>query len=183
MSIIYEALKKVEADTNDKLVKAKHPSPDISSNVPQSPKKINLAFYALIAICTVSTILIAVGAYFSNRNSRLQTVKIYLDRKEIQKAGNETFYPAKAAIVEAKTETPEAGEITPAASKPAVNTQNLPVYILQGIVYDENSPFAIINGKTLRKSDTIDGFVVIDIAPTIVTLKNLKDDKELALSF
>ncbi|MCK9615058.1 MAG: hypothetical protein M0R48_06105 [Candidatus Omnitrophica bacterium] len=184
MSIIYEALKKVETNTGGNIPKANHMPSGINNSPPKSSKKMNLTFYALIAICTISTILIVVGTYFSSRNLRLQTVKSYLDKQEIGKNKNETYQPAKADIIQVRAETPEVKSISPTADSPALNNApGLPVYSLQGIVYDENSPFAIINGKTLRKSDAIGDFIVIDIAPTVVTLKNLKDDKDLALSF
>lgn len=56
-------------------------------------------------------------------------------------------------------------------------------YILEGIVYDRESPFALINGKTLKKSDQIDEFVVKDITQDTVELINTRDNTVLKLSF
>jgi hypothetical protein len=168
MSIIYEALKKVEADTNDKAVKADCLLPNAVIGAQEPRRKINSAFYAVIAICTVLTALIAIGAYFSNRNLQPLAEKSYSDEKTAVKTKEETPELNKANFDKIKPETPA---VTGAG------------YSLQGIVYDENSPFAIINGKTLRKSDAIDDFIVSDIAPTVVTLKNSKDERELNLSF
>ncbi|MCK9572951.1 MAG: hypothetical protein M0R20_00920 [Candidatus Omnitrophica bacterium] len=168
MSIIYEALKKVEADTNDKAVKANCLLPKAAIIAPKPPKEINSAFYAVIAICVVLTVLIAIGAYFSNRNLQPLAAKGYLNEKKAVETKEETLESSKINFGKINAETPV---VTPAG------------YSLQGIVYDENSPFAIINGKTLRKSDTIDDFIVSDIAPTVVTLKNSKDERELTLTF
>lgn len=57
-----------------------------------------------------------------------------------------------------------------------------PLYTLEGIVYDEAAPFAIINGKMLKKADKIDDFEVIDITAKTVELLNLKDNTKLTLS-
>ena len=168
MSIIYEALKKVEADTSDKAGKANYLPPKAAIIAPKPPKEINSAFYAAIAICVILTILIAIGAYFSNRNLPSLTAKGYLNEKKAVGTKEEVPESSKINFGKIKAETPA---VTPAG------------YSLQGIVYDENSPFAIINGKTLRKSDAIDDFIVSDIAPTIVTLKNSKDERELTLTF
>ncbi|MFA5008123.1 MAG: hypothetical protein WC546_02760 [Candidatus Omnitrophota bacterium] len=179
MSIIYEALKKVEAQTNDNAFHAKQLSPKINNGDRHKPEKISLPFYLLIAVCTVSTILITINTYFYNREPRLQILK----EKEIIKAKSETLPVAETIVAKTKAEIPNPQKPLLVVNKPAVDIKNLPAYNLQGIVYDKNSPFAIINGKTLRKSEAIDDFVIIDIAPTVVTLKNPKNDKELTLSF
>ncbi|OQX81346.1 MAG: hypothetical protein B6D56_02725 [Candidatus Omnitrophica bacterium 4484_70.1] len=54
-------------------------------------------------------------------------------------------------------------------------------YILEGIVYDEKLPLAIINHKVLRKNDTIDEYKVTEITPSSVRLINLKEGKILSL--
>lgn len=54
---------------------------------------------------------------------------------------------------------------------------------LEGIIYDEYSPAVIINGKVLRKKERIDTFEVIDITPATVELLNVKDNTKLTLSF
>jgi len=182
MSIIYEALKKVESSPANNTNKAFR-LPDASNSSLRQSKKINLTFYALIVGCVILTVFIALSAYFSNRNSQSEAVKNYLAKKEIEKTKNETPQPLTASITETKAGVNTQNSVNPATSNPSSNKPDFPVYSLQGIVYDENSPFAIINGKTLRKSEAIDDFIVTDIAPTTVTLKNSKTDKELALSF
>ncbi len=183
MSIIYEALKKVELSPANCATKASRLLPDANKTSLQPSKKINLTFYALIAACVIATIFIALSTYFSNRDSGSQVVKSYLEKKEIEKSKNGIYQPLVASIKETKTGINTLDSVNPATSNLSPNKPDSPTYSLQGIVYDENSPFAIINGKTLKKSDAIDDSVVMDIAPTIVVLKNSKTDKELTLSF
>ncbi|MDD4182438.1 MAG: hypothetical protein PHT53_01250, partial [Candidatus Omnitrophica bacterium] len=157
--------------------------PDASSSLLQQSKKINFPFYALIGACVIFTVFIALSAYFSNRNLQSEAVKNYLAKKEIEKTKNEISLPLMTSIAQAKAGANTLSSVNPVADNPSPNKPDYPVYSLQGIVYDESSPSAIINGKTLRKSEAIDDFIVTDIAPTTVTLKNSKTDKELALSF
>ena len=182
MSIIYEALKKAEANTTStNSVKTNKLVPGVNSgNLPQR-RRISPVFYALIALCAVPTVLIAIGAYLFNQDPRQQIIKSYLDKQAGEK--NKAFYPAIPVTAEGKTAITKSGKTIAATDNLLLNTHNSSTYSLQGIIYDKDLPFAIINGKTLRKSESIDDFVVIDIAPTIVTLKNSKSDKELTLSF
>jgi|GEM_PF-1194639 len=180
MSIIYEALKKVESSPANSISQLKLKSDAKNASVKPS-KKINLTVYALVGLCVISTVFIALSAYFSNRNSQSEAVKSYLAKKEIGKNNNAQQLPA-TGIKEEKLGPDKTQSLNPSA-KALPKEAGTVVYSLQGIVYDENSPFAVINGKTVRKSDAIDDYVVIDIVPTIVTLKNSKTDKELNLSF
>jgi hypothetical protein len=50
---------------------------------------------------------------------------------------------------------------------------------LKGILWDETSPKAIVNEKTLTIGDTIYGYTVIDIKPKSVTLKTGEKNIEL----
>lgn len=49
-------------------------------------------------------------------------------------------------------------------------------YVLEGIIYNPDRPFAIINGQMLEQDARIDDFVVASITPNTVSLKNTKDD-------
>lgn len=50
---------------------------------------------------------------------------------------------------------------------------------LNGILWDENTPRAIVNEKTLHKGDTIYGYTVLDIKPRSVLLKTGEKNIEL----
>ncbi len=49
-------------------------------------------------------------------------------------------------------------------------------YVLEGIIYNPDHPFAIINGQMLEKDGQIDDFVVTSITPNTVSLKNTRDN-------
>ncbi len=49
-------------------------------------------------------------------------------------------------------------------------------YLLEGIIYNPDHPFAIINGQMIEKNGQIDDFVVTAITPNSVSLKNTKDN-------
>lgn len=173
MSIIYEALKKVESSPAKDIVKNGQPV------IPGKPlaalsKKISPLFYAVIFICCAATSFIAFGAYFFSRN--VNTVKNYPDK-------NQSVSNKKISPVETIRQEVAENSIKPVIVGNKPSSAQLPAYSLQGIVFDENSPFAVINGKTVKKSETVDDFTVVDIAPTSVTLKNSRDGKELTLSF
>ncbi|RKY29845.1 MAG: hypothetical protein DRP68_06800 [Candidatus Omnitrophota bacterium] len=56
-------------------------------------------------------------------------------------------------------------------------------YILEGIIYDEKAPLAMINGRMVKEKDKIDNLEVIEISPNSVKLLNLEDKTVLTLSF
>jgi len=55
-------------------------------------------------------------------------------------------------------------------------------YTLEGIVYDANSPLAVINGKAVRKADIVGEFVVDSIGESEVRLTGISNDSKLILS-
>ena len=65
---------------------------------------------------------------------------------------------------------------------PQASTQSIVKAVnltLKGILWDEKSPKAIVNEKTLFKGDTIYGYTVMDIKPRSVTLKTGEKTIEL----
>ncbi|MDD4954607.1 MAG: hypothetical protein PHP17_01010 [Candidatus Omnitrophica bacterium] len=178
MSIIYEALKKAESNLKINPAAQNKSAQSADEESLYQPRKINPVFYALTLVCVVSTVFVALSAYFFNRGSHSEAVKSYLVKKELEKSN--AVPKVTQAVTEAKVSADKNETIKPIAT---VSLPKSGEYSLQGIVYDDNSPFAVINGKTLRKSEAIDDFVVADIAPTSVILKNSKTDKELTLSF
>ncbi len=179
MSIIYEALKKVESGKLNNVSKTGNSSS--GQNPAAAPHGVKTVFKVLIAVCVVGTMIIASGAYFLTRNTPSRNAKVYPKARENISVDRKTEKTAMSGVVPVESKITDVESATPAAV--AGSASGFSAYNLQGIVYDENSPFAIINGKTLRKSDAIGDFIVVEIAPTIVTLKNPKDNEELTLSF
>ncbi|MCF7874204.1 MAG: hypothetical protein K9M00_05170 [Candidatus Omnitrophica bacterium] len=63
--------------------------------------------------------------------------------------------------------------------------QTSPSYKLEGIVFDKNNPFAIINGKQVYEGDKIGDYIVSQINKESVGLsgKDAKESKILSISF
>jgi hypothetical protein len=65
--------------------------------------------------------------------------------------------------------SPIAEPVSPAVSAPAVpmpaplNAQGFPVLKLNGIVYDSERPYAIVNNKVLSKGDAVEGATLTEI--------------------
>lgn len=86
-------------------------------------------------------------------------------------------YFKKRVVVAPKNLEEKETKITP----PAENLTVTPTYILEGIIYDEDSPIAIINGQILKKQDKIGDFEVININLDSVELFNSKENSTLKL--
>ncbi|MDD5449264.1 MAG: hypothetical protein PHO42_01520 [Candidatus Omnitrophica bacterium] len=65
----------------------------------------------------------------------------------------------------------------PAAVPTAPET---PILNLNGIVYDEERPYAIVNNKVMMKGDVIDGAALVEIGRNSV--KFIYNDKEIVLN-
>jgi len=66
--------------------------------------------------------------------------------------------------------------------RPAVRTSSTQAgYVLEGIIYNPDHPFAVINGQMIENNGRIDDFVVMAITPNTVSLKNLTDRSERTL--
>ena len=64
--------------------------------------------------------------------------------------------------------------------------QKLPVksgqYILEGVVDDGQSPFAIINGRVLRNYDVIDDYMITDISKSGVEMIHIQNKSHIKLA-
>lgn len=54
---------------------------------------------------------------------------------------------------------------------------------LQGLIYDDKNPLVIINGKVLKKGETLDNIKVAEITPARVRLFDKKKNKYITLFF
>ncbi|MBU0710635.1 general secretion pathway protein GspB [bacterium] len=72
----------------------------------------------------------------------------------------------------AKAWTPDSKSIIAVKQgKPKVKPENnIPKFLLVGIIFDENNPLAIINGEVYREGDLIEGFRVVRITKDGVKL-------------
>lgn len=163
MSIIQEALRKAQGEYVEKkmppVVKEEvvHPRPDNWS--PQGIKKSTpahlpirkLGLPALVAVLTMSLLIYGIG--LSLRYSRSHTKDVVVTKTA------KTVSPPKAQPI----------------SLPKVETIDLmpsspPTFVLNGIMYVEDKPQAIINGHVLEEGDKINGATVLVIEKDCVLL-------------
>jgi hypothetical protein len=88
---------------------------------------------------------------------------------------------AEAAAIQAPVAKP-APAPTPAAVKPAsapAGTAANPR--VQAIFYSQKDPTAMINGKTVRSGETVDGMVILQIKPKSVQVQTAGGIKELTV--
>ena len=55
--------------------------------------------------------------------------------------------------------------------------------ILEGIIYDEGKPLAVINGKVLREGDSVGNFKIKSIGTKNVQLIGTEQDRVITLTF
>lgn len=161
MSIIYEALKKIEAQKPSGTGKFKNladtpfSSPVSTADAPTLTRLVSSKPrfkipWKIIALCAGLGVIIA-GVVF-------------------------LFLRVKAAAV-SSTSTINVRS-RPAHTK-ASSSSN---FVLEGIVYDEKVPLAIINGVVYRHYERLGDYMVIDITEKEVTLRNLNNDGLLHLA-
>lgn len=161
MSIIHEALKKVQSslqkqtpnDNTNAIVSSMTPESDITP----PPKPINW----LLIISSI--VLIGVGGYFIYQQTNKNMPQI---RQLISKA-----HPAKPLGPLAKI-TATAPALAPTSSNAATADE----FNVQGIMSNNGTTVALINGKIYSIGDSIDGITIADINTNAITLN--RDGKE-----
>jgi len=174
MSIIYEDLKKIETQkplTADKLRQQEqvmlspvpdiHNAPTLTRLVSTKPRPKNL--YLNIAVAAAVLLILSVLGIFWAIAPHTKTKP------------TTTTKPMAARPIAAVAATSAPVPVSPAALRP----QDL---VLEGIVYDEKVPLAIINGRVYRHYERLGDFMIIDITQKEVTLRNLSNDGLLHLA-
>ncbi len=152
MSIIYEALKKVEKNQGLRENKKNTDEKEIF----KSKTSKNRFFSGKIIIFIFVGILVCLGLIL-NLTGR---------KDNLEMMANKTT--EKIEIVSQQVE--QYPEIVPG------------VYALEGVVQDGENSFVVVNGKILKMFDKIDDFTVNRISGNEVELLNLKDNSKLILS-
>ena len=153
MSIIYEALKKVEDKKSLDSGKEGRMVNDNNKGVnTKKPSKKSFFILLVILVITSGVFMAQKGGYFSaGKNAELRARKLSILKKKVL--------------------------------RPDVLVSKMSGgYILEGIIYDAESPSAIINGKVLKESDQIDEFTVIDITQNTAQLIDKKNGASLNLN-
>jgi hypothetical protein len=162
MSIIYEALKKIEAGS--------HKSPEIKTEAkPKTAPKIYL-LYALV-ICLGFLLTNLVFHLFSQPALIKATAPKPAEIREVVK-------PLPAEINRETTVS-----LSPPASAPQADRQiDASAFILNGIFFSENEGYALINNQIVKTGDSIEGLKVIRIGANEVELASEGSTLKLRVS-
>ena len=172
MSIIYEALKKVEGQ---KEVLAPESVPqDIALPGEREEKKINkekkMSFLPAVLLLIVLGLLALLFILPRQEKAKVQEqeviASVVAEKKEIDST---RVYGAP----EPRSQVSE--EVIP-------RKEPVQKYVLEGIVYDPKAPFALINGKVVKESSVLDNFQIDRISKDRVDMINIKDNSKVILS-
>ena len=175
MSIIQEALKKAQVDYMEKKKPLGEESPrhrmaapkaDIRGKIRSARKakrSITILSFFVVSILIVSALGLRIFLIYKGNLKQEKNITEPLLSKEVSAA------PLAEIIAPASFVKPKIEPVAPAPYPP-------PIFILNGIMYLDAKPQAIINGYILEEGDVINGATVMVIDKDYVLL-NLKDDK------
>ena len=157
MSIIYEALKKVEGQ------KISPPSKSVPAgiNLPIRKKEKKggfgrKVFFLSLILLLVISVLLFLGLSLTGQEG----IKVAWGGRAYKKPELESH--AVEEIISKKEPTRE--------------------YILEGIIYDQKAPSAIINGRVMKESDKLEIFRIDKISKDKVEMVNTEDNSKVILS-
>ncbi len=157
MSIIYEALKKVEGQKDSPLFEDISVAP--SPSIQKKGKKAALG--KKIFILSLTLFLIALGAFLLYTSLTKQEEERKID-------------PARVYNTQKPKKQISGGIV--------LKKEPVREYILEGIVYDGDASFAIINGKVIKETDTLGSFRMDKISEDNVEMINSTDNNKVTLS-
>ncbi len=144
MSIIYEALKKVEGQR-----RTPNSKPSAATQFSPKPAKVTSNFKRILL--TALAIILMISINMSRQASIPSSQPPAVLKQETLKL--------------ARTNEPAAAD-----------------YSLEGIIYDFKNPWAIINGKVVKESDSLGSYSVVKIAQDRVEMTDAQDGSQLILS-
>lgn len=163
MSIIYDALKKVEGTIHKK------PAVKIDIDKEYTPKRKNKIY--LIYILAVS-----LGVFIANVSFKALGV---LNKYPSKPVSIDVKIKTQAPVI--KTQDNPGLPSPPSLSSPAqIRNKPLPSLVLNGIFLSENECYALINNRIVEEGDTIEGATVVEITTNEVELD--EDGKIIKLS-
>ena len=169
MSIIYEALKKVEGQ-KESLSPESIPQ-SITLPVERKEKKVNKK--KKMSFLPAALLLAALGIlalpFILPPQEQVQEQEIIasvVEKREID--------PARVyRVSELKSQAPE---------EAILRKEPVQEYILEGIVYDPKAPVALINGRVINESDNVGNFRIDKISENKVEMTNIQDNTKVILS-
>lgn len=169
MSIIYEALKKVEGQK--KILPSEIIPQSITFPVERKEKKASKEK----RMSLLSVVLLLVALAISALRFILPPQEQFQEQKIVAPlAANKEINPARVhRISDPKSQTPE--EII-------VKKEPVQEYILEGIIYDSKASLALINGRVINESGNLGGFRIDKISEDKVEMINIEDNRKVILS-
>ena len=171
MSIIYEALKKLEG--KKVILSSENVSKNMTFPIGREGKKfgnIRRVYFFIAVLLLVVLGLLTSFFIFSHQEQTVQGGEVktsVVDKIEID--------TAKIYLTpEPKSQVPE---------KVILEEEPVQEYILEGIVFDSKVPFALINGKVIKESDNLDNFRIDKISKSKVEMTNTQDNNKVTLFF
>ncbi|MFH1767736.1 MAG: hypothetical protein ABH858_01060 [Candidatus Omnitrophota bacterium] len=161
MSIIFDALNKLEEDKKSFIPKRKK-------------KKISLFIFLSIFFFFVFIVYEQFGrkGIFAGKTGLVDRPVLTNNPVLVEK-------PIGASDTPVLKETPAASS-EPLAQREVVSRPN---YILEGIVYDGKVPLAIINGKVLKKNDRLGDIEILEITSDTVDVFDRRAQTKIHLTF
>ena len=169
MSIIYEALKKVEGQKKILTLETTLQSIPLSAEKEEqrAGKEKKMAF--LPAILFLIALSVAALPFILSRQKPVQnqkTASLTVGKAEINPARIHRVLGSRGKALEDVT----------------LRAKPVGEYILEGIVYDPEAPFALINGMVINESDILGSFRIDRISKDRVGMTNIKDNSKVTLS-
>lgn len=165
MSIIYEALKKVE----DKKVSPRLEKVDSAFSIRKKEEKViagKKRFFLPLIVFLIALGLVSLPFILTNQERSQKALAPVAEKREVD--------PARIyRIPESMSQAP--GEVI-------LREGPVQEYILEGIVYDEEASFAIISGKVIKETDTLGSFRIDKISKDKVEMTNTGDNNKVTLS-
>ena len=172
MSIIYEALKKIESKKSPGFNRS------IYKRVSYSPQKVKRLYSNKTLLPLLLITFVFAGGLFLilNRPSSPRAtaaIKFSFPPEPVQ----ELPLPQPQQVLKDKAPPVE----TPAEQEKGPERVTEEKYVLEGIIYDEKESYTIINGRILGKGSRLDTFLVSNITKNSVELLNTEDENVLIL--
>lgn len=168
MSIIYEALKKVEGQKEI----------SVSESIPQGlifpvekgEKKVskNKKLFLLPIVILLIVLGLLALSFILPRQEQEQEVITSVPVVEKREVDSARVY----RIPESRSQA--SGEVI-------LREGLVQEYILEGIIYDPKAPFALINGRVIKEADELNGFRIDRISKDKVEMTNTGDNSKVTL--
>ncbi len=169
MSIIYEALKKVEGQ---KEILAPESIPQgLTFPAEKEEKKVTKDKKLFLLPIVILLIVLGLSAlpFILPQQEQAQKQEIIAPVAEKREIDPARVY----RISESKSQAP--GDVT-------LREEPVQEYVLEGIVFDPKAPFALINGRVINESDNLGNFRIDRISENKVEMINTQDNNKVILS-